>query len=1353
MASAVQGGSAARPQKQRGVILASSIGTVFEWYDFYLYATLAPFFAALFFPPGNDTAALLSAFATYAAGFLIRPFGAVIFGRIGDLVGRKYTFLVTIFVMGLATFAVGLLPTFGTQTLPVIGEIGGIGWTAPALLVALRLLQGLALGGEYGGAVTYVAEHAQRGERGWATSWIQTTATLGLFLALVVIGGCRFFLFDAETFAQWGWRVPFLVSLVLLILSVYLRVKLTESPIWAKMNEEGKGSKEPLVESFFRRPNNKYVLLALLGATAGQGVVWYTGQFYALFFLTITLKVDLLLAYTMVGLSLLIGAPFFVLFGWLSDRVGRLKIILCGCLIAAIAYIPLFQLLAHSVNPALVAFQEQNKITLTTDTSQCSFHIFVGPWSKFSSCDRAKDFLTKAGLSFETVHRAGANNQLQIGQTAIRGFDAKHWNDVLIAFKFPTKADPANINWPLAMTILSVFLIFVAMVYGPIAAFLVELFPTRIRYTSMSFPYHIGNGWFGGMLPLLATAIVAWTGNIYAGLYYPIAVALVTVVVGYLLLDETNDVDIVESSGTEAQEARRSSSAPVNAPAQWTNSARTRLAKLAGSRALPVVGTHVRAVTQQLAQSWQHERAEAPTPTPPARKGATPYASVCTLIRTNAIVFALAIALAVPTVIGAVWYTKLLQTNETKAQLYANYLEALLASHDQQVGPAALQGIAASATWRRDDATKVRVMKADGDVVHEWGTAVENLSVVAKSPIVVRGEAIGAVETRTGAATLLYTMLILVVLNSIVAVIAYLGVTKTPIQALHEVSIKLTEHEQNLAEKNTQLDAALENMVQGLCLLDAEQKVVVANERYAEIYKLTPEEIRPGTPLLAILQARAERGVDSSGDASEPAELGIARTRKAESVVTRLADGRFISILGRPLPNGGLISTHEDVTDRKEAEARIAHMAMHDALTGLPNRRYFEDELGRAVQQRTAESGFAVLCLDLDQFKPVNDTLGHIMGDKLLRAVAKRLLASVRETDILARLGGDEFAILQMDVKGPEQPAFLGDRLVSFLAEPFEIDGHRIVIGTSVGIAMAPDDGSDSMELLRNADLALYCSKGEGRGRYRFFEPEMHARVQLRHGLERDLRCALSANQFELHYQPLVDLRTGTISVFEALLRWNHPVRGRVPPSDFIPVVEEMGLIEQIGTWVLDQACREAAKWPGDVRVAVNLSSHQFKSGTLALDVTAALASAGLPPERLELEITETALLQNTDQTIEALQQMRALGVHISMDDFGIGYSSLNYLRAFPFDKIKIDKCFVQDLADGSHSALILKAVVGLAESMGMHTTAEGVETAEQLARLRAEGCTEVQGYYFSAPRPAHEVPKMFATTASKLVA
>ena len=525
--------------EEKRVIFASSLGTVFEWYDFYLYATLAPFFAALFFPPGNETAALLSAFATYAAGFLIRPFGAVIFGRVGDLVGRKYTFLMTIIIMGFSTFAVGLLPTFKE-----------IGWMAPILLVSLRLLQGLALGGQYGGAATYVAEHARPGGRGYATAWIQTTATLGFFLALLVIGVCRFYFFDATQFAAAdylaGWRWPFYMSLFLLIFSVYIRLRLNESPLFQRMKEEGRGSRAPITESFFRYPNNKYVLLALLGATAGQGVVWYTGQFYALFFLTITAKVELVTAYMMVGLSLLIGTPFFLLFGWLSDSIGRLKIILAGCLIAAVTYIPLFHMLLGAVNPDLQAFQAKHQITLTTDTSQCNFHIFVGPWSRFTECDRAKDFLTKAGLSFETVHKDGARNEVQIGPTRLGQFDAKQATAALAALGYPTKADPAKIDWFKTMAILTIFLIYVTMVYGPIAAFLVELFPTKIRYTSMSLPYHIGNGWFGGMLPLLATAVVAWTGNIYAGLYYPIGVALMSVVVGTLFLRETKDRDITQ---------------------------------------------------------------------------------------------------------------------------------------------------------------------------------------------------------------------------------------------------------------------------------------------------------------------------------------------------------------------------------------------------------------------------------------------------------------------------------------------------------------------------------------------------------------------------------------------------------------------------------------------------------------------------------------------------------------------------------------------------------------------------------------------------------------------------------------
>jgi MFS family permease len=526
--------------EEKKVIFASSLGTVFEWYDFYLYAVLAPFFAALFFPPGNQTAALLSAFATYAAGFLVRPFGAIVFGRIGDLVGRKYTFLMTILFMGFSTFAVGLLPTYEA-----------IGWAAPVLLVLLRLVQGLALGGEYGGAATYVAEHAPPGKRGYDTAWIQTTATLGFFLALLVIGICRFGgVMETKDFASWGWRIPFLVSLILLVFSVYIRLKLNESPVFQRMKAEGRGSKAPLTESFFRYPNNKYVLLALLGATAGQGVVWYTGQFYALFFLTITLKMDGQTAYTMIAASLLLGTPFFIVFGALSDKIGRLKIILAGCLIAALTYFPLFQALTHYVNPALETFAKANPITV--QAKDCNFHIFVGPWSKFSDCDRVKDFLTKSGLSFTSTDLpAGSSDTVvvKIGPKEVKGWEAdpkkpNPYAKALAELKYPTAADKSAINYPMTLLILFIMLIYVTMVYGPIAAFLVELFPTKIRYTSMSLPYHIGNGWFGGMLPLLATAMVAASGDIYYGLWYPIIVALMTFVIGLVFLRDNKDRDI-----------------------------------------------------------------------------------------------------------------------------------------------------------------------------------------------------------------------------------------------------------------------------------------------------------------------------------------------------------------------------------------------------------------------------------------------------------------------------------------------------------------------------------------------------------------------------------------------------------------------------------------------------------------------------------------------------------------------------------------------------------------------------------------------------------------------------------------
>jgi MFS family permease len=525
------GGRIVSKSEERRVIFASSLGTIFEWYDFYLYATLAPFFAALFFPKGNDTAALLSAFATYAAGFLVRPFGALVFGRIGDLVGRKYTFLVTITVMGLSTALVGVLPTY-----PAIGIV------APILLVSLRLLQGLALGGEYGGAATYVAEHAADKDRGYATSWIQTTATVGFFLSLLVIGLCRSRM-DTKTFTDWGWRVPFLLSIILLVFSLYMRLKLNESPVFRNMKAQGKGSSSPLTDSFLRSPNNRFVLLSLFGATAGQGVVWYTGQFYALFFLTITLKLDWFSTYSLIGLSLLIGTPFFLFFGALSDKIGRLKIILAGCALAALTYFPLFHGLTHYVNPGLEAYQASTPVSVAA--SNCSFHVFVLPSTQFTACDKAKDFLTKAGLSFTSTPAVeGQEVVTKIGPVELQGWDEAKYKDALKITGYVATADHAKVNWFMTEVILVVLVLYVTMVYGPIAAFLVELFPTRIRYTSMSFPYHIGNGWFGGMLPLLATAMVAAQGDIYYGLWYPIVVSVITVVVGGLFLKETKDHSI-----------------------------------------------------------------------------------------------------------------------------------------------------------------------------------------------------------------------------------------------------------------------------------------------------------------------------------------------------------------------------------------------------------------------------------------------------------------------------------------------------------------------------------------------------------------------------------------------------------------------------------------------------------------------------------------------------------------------------------------------------------------------------------------------------------------------------------------
>ena len=532
---------------EKRVIFASSLGTVFEWYDFYLAGSLAAYISKSFFSGVNPTAGFIFTLLGFAAGFAVRPFGAIVFGRLGDMVGRKYTFLVTIVIMGLSTFVVGFLPGYAA-----------IGFASPVIFIAMRLLQGLALGGEYGGAATYVAEHAPANRRGYYTAWIQTTATLGLFLSLLVILGVRTSMGE-DAFGVWGWRIPFIASILLLAISVWIRLQLHESPAFERIKAEGKTSKAPLTEAFGQWKNLKIVILALVGLTAGQAVVWYTGQFYTLFFLTQTLKVDGTSANILIALALLIGTPFFLFFGSLSDKIGRKPIIMAGCLIAALTYFPLFHALTHYANPALEAAQQKSPIVVIANPDECSFQFNPVGTAKFtSSCDIAKSALSKAGLNYDNVAApAGTLAEIKVGDTVINTYDGKaadakdqgktfdkSLGDALKTAGYPPKADPSQINWPMTVVILTILVIYVTMVYGPIAAMLVEMFPTRIRYTSMSLPYHIGNGWFGGFLPATAFAIVAAKGNIYSGLWYPIVIALATFVIGMLFVKETKDSNI-----------------------------------------------------------------------------------------------------------------------------------------------------------------------------------------------------------------------------------------------------------------------------------------------------------------------------------------------------------------------------------------------------------------------------------------------------------------------------------------------------------------------------------------------------------------------------------------------------------------------------------------------------------------------------------------------------------------------------------------------------------------------------------------------------------------------------------------
>ena len=566
-------------------------------------------------------------------------------------------------------------------------------------------------------------------------------------------------------------------------------------------------------------------------------------------------------------------------------------------------------------------------------------------------------------------------------------------------------------------------------------------------------------------------------------------------------------------------------------------------------------------------------------------------------------------------------------------------------------------------------------------------------------------------------------------------------VTHEDITDAHDHLTALSRREADLARQAMRFETAVDNMAHGLCMIDADHKLVICNANYAALYDLPEHLQRPGTLLTDILDYRFENGM-------RPKEGPMAFLQRRVQTITEgirdvdiceFENGQIISVVHQPMTDGGWVETHQDITEQRRSEARIHHLARHDALTDLPNRTLFAEEMAMGESRIRRGEMMAVLCFDLDHFKIINDTLGHGVGDAVLKAVAARINEAKREHETAARLGGDEFAMLAGPLKSPNDAAALAERLIAAIGAPMEIEGHRVIIGTSVGIAVAPSDGEDGETLMKNADLALYRAKGDGRGNYRFFEKGMDAAMQHRRAIESGLKLGLTRDEFRLVFQPLMDLESNKVSCMEALLRWEHSEMGFISPVEFIPIAEEIGFIVQLGDWVLREACRVAATWPAEIRVAVNLSPVQFKSRSLRETVERALREAGLPASRLELEITESVLLTDSDQTLETLHALRAMGIRISMDDFGTGYSSLSYLRAFPFDKIKIDRSFIEDVGSQDANFEIIKAVIALGRSLGMSTTAEGVETEAQLDAVRAHGCNEIQGFLFSRPLPERD--------------
>jgi diguanylate cyclase (GGDEF)-like protein len=725
---------------------------------------------------------------------------------------------------------------------------------------------------------------------------------------------------------------------------------------------------------------------------------------------------------------------------------------------------------------------------------------------------------------------------------------------------------------------------------------------------------------------------------------------------------------------------------------------------------------------------------------------ASAVGSVRALIGAAGIVISLILAVAFPAAYSVHHYMDRAESLSFKARLNADRLAKFIYANSH------------GSLWRyqhvrlaeiiilpeeKGQPLRQRIIDASGVLVLEDGADLAGPVLQRSAPIMVRGAEMGRIELEISLTPFLIESAVVTFFSLIVGLGAYFGLKVFPLRVLDRTMGELEL-------QNFRFDSALNNMIHGLTMFDGNRRMVVCNQRYRELYGVPESLTKPGTTLDELITFRAYNETPPGGNVEEYKHnlLTFSLEDKSHTTVFTLRNGRSICMRRNPMPGGGWVGAHEDVTEQRQAAARIAYLAHHDALTDLPNRVLLRDRLNEALFDVQRGQALAVLCLDLDNFKDINDTLGHPFGDALLKIVAERLRSCLREEDIVARMGGDEFTIVQCDAAQPDAAAALATRLIASLTASYEIEGQRMRVGTSVGVAVAPRDGTDADHLLRSADLALYRAKAEGRGICRFFEEEMNERMQARRRLENDLREALPHGQFELHYQPLLNLESREVVGVEALLRWNHPERGRVPPIEFIPIAEETGVIVPIGEWVLRQACADAAALPPHIKMAVNLSPVQFKTQNLVATVFQALSASGLAANRLELEITESVLLEDTEAALVMLHQLRALGVKIAMDDFGTGYSSLSYLQRFPFDKIKVDRSFVQGLGETASSTAVLRAVASLGASLCVTTTAEGVETEQQLQAVKAEGICQIQGHLVSPPGTIADIRRVLGLDA-----